>query len=187
MARRKLDHCPHCGCELSDPTAPRSDKQWGGFHHMVGLALDNWPENHPDIKPQGATKTDRREHLRAWLLVKAGFKLTIGEPLNKRNALDWGIVTRVVAAAMQPDATYPYRFPDERDGALVVDVPKSMKHITHEEFQPVFDEVLFLIERETSIKIEFIKKELRAHEQHTRRNRSRAARPKPAGAEVQNR
>jgi hypothetical protein len=187
MPRRKQDFCPHCGVELDDPTAPRSDKQWGGFHHMVGLALKNWPEAHPTFKPQGATKTDRREHLRAWLLVQAGYKMTIGEPLNKQQAMDWEIVKRVVAVAMQPDLEYPYRFPDERDGALVVDVPKSMKHITHGEFQPVFDEVLFLIERETGIKVEFIKRELRIYERHTRDNHARARRPKPAGAEVPDR
>lgn len=91
--------------------------------------------------------------------------MLIGEPLDKVRALtDWELVKRFVAVAMQPNAEHPYRFPreDAHTGALMVDVPRSIdwNSLDHAEFKPVFDEVLFIIERETGLKIEFIRQEI---------------------------
>ena len=44
---------------------------------------------------------------------------------------------------------------------LYIVEPKSIAEIRHEDFQPVFDEVLHLIQQHTGIDIKFIKQELR--------------------------
>ena len=161
--------CPHCGAgfvpEEAPTRLPRSPKQHRAFFRMVRIAADNWPETHP-FQPVGANRKAREEHMRAWLLVQANHKMIIGEPLDKVRAVsDWELVKRYVAVAMQPSAMHPYRFPreDAHTGALMVDVPRSIDWaaLSHEDFKPVFDEVMFIIERETGLKIEFIKQELR--------------------------
>jgi hypothetical protein len=53
--------CPECGCCLQDE---RSNKHLRMFHAFVAHCFENWPEE-ADFFP------DNREHLRAWLLVKA--------------------------------------------------------------------------------------------------------------------
>jgi hypothetical protein len=159
--------CPECGSIFDAstlPTAlPRSPKQHKAFFQMVRIATDSWPHNHPSFQPIGATRKQREEHMRAWLLVQANHKRTIGEPVRRQDLMDWDIVKRIAAAAMQPNAMYPYRFPDERNGALVIDVPKSIaeSEVPHTEFQGIFDEVMFVVQRETGLEVKFIKQELR--------------------------
>jgi hypothetical protein len=53
--------CPECGCCLQDE---RSIEHLRMFHAFVAHCFETWPED-ADFLP------DNREHLRAWLLVKA--------------------------------------------------------------------------------------------------------------------
>ncbi len=157
--------CPECGgifdVRAVRQSLPRSPKQHKAFFAMVRMAVENWREDHP-FQVSGATQRAREEHMRAYLLVQASHKFTLGEPLDRARVMSWDLVKRWAATAVQPDAQHPYRFLVERNGALVVDVPKSIDwfSLSHEEFKPVFDEVLFIIERETGLEVKFIKKEL---------------------------
>lgn len=155
--------CPECGCFLDRFSLPRSPKQHKAFFQMIKVALDNWPESH-SFRPVGIVEHHRQEHLRAWLLTTAGHKLVSGERLSRDDARDWDRVARFVAVALQPTPLHPYKFlREDHNGDLVVDMPKSIDWyaVSHEEFKPIFDEVLFIIEREIGIKVEFIKKEVR--------------------------
>lgn len=58
--------CPHCGGLLSKP---RSEADHRRFFALVAAAFEHWPELH-DFQPDSA------EHLRAWLLCKAGYRDT---------------------------------------------------------------------------------------------------------------
>lgn len=127
---------------------------------MVGIALDNWPEAHKDFHPEGVTRVDRLEHTRAWLLCEAKYRTIRGEKLRLESQMSRDELL-LFAAALQVTSHAKHCFLKEHNGVLYIVEPKSMADITHEEFQPVFDEVMFLIERETGIKVEFIKAELR--------------------------
>lgn len=62
----KQKACPHCGALL---TRPRSEADHRRFFALIAAAYHQWPELH-DFQPDDA------EHLRAWLLCKAGYKDT---------------------------------------------------------------------------------------------------------------
>ena len=57
--------CSHCGCDLRD--IPRSPPQHRRFFAVVAAAFDQWPHDH-GFQPED------REHLRAYLLIMAGWK-----------------------------------------------------------------------------------------------------------------
>ena len=60
----KQSHCPHCGVVL---TKIRSLPDHRRFFGVIAKAWENWPEGYSDFQPSSA------EHLRSWLLVKAGY------------------------------------------------------------------------------------------------------------------
>lgn len=158
--KAKLDHCPECGFVLDDALGYHSPKQFRAFHQMVRIALDNWPESHPEIQPMGATKTERFEHLRAWLLCKAGWRRVLGERLSTK-VLATAEEQVAFAKALYRAARHDHCFPAEYMDQIVVVTPKTMKSISHENLQQIFDEVIFIVERETGLKVEFIKQRIR--------------------------
>jgi len=60
-------HCPECGCVIKDDK-PRSNPQHRRFFGMIAAAYHQWPEQFKEFQPLDA------EHLRAWLLIKAGHR-----------------------------------------------------------------------------------------------------------------
>ena len=158
MTSKKHDHCPACGF-VFDETQPRSPKQHRAFFHMVWLALNQWPEAHA-FQPSGATHKDRFEHLRAYLLCEAKYRDVRGERMNLETQMTRDDIM-LFAAALQVTSRSKYCFLREHRGMLYIVEPKSIAEISHEDFQPVFDEVLHLIQQHTGIDIKFIKQELR--------------------------
>lgn len=61
-----MKHCPHCGCSL---TKARSGPDHRRFFAVIKAAFEHWPEGH-DFQPDDA------EHLRAWLICKAGYRIS---------------------------------------------------------------------------------------------------------------
>ena len=59
----KPSHCPHCGAITGKV---RSLPDHRRFFGMIGKAFDNWPHDH-SYQPPSA------EHLRAYLLISAGY------------------------------------------------------------------------------------------------------------------
>jgi hypothetical protein len=126
---------------------------------MVRIALENWPEKN-SFQPDGITKTDRFDHLRAYLLCRVGWRRILGERLDA-GVLHTEAEMVQFARALIREARSNYCFPAEHKGTVVIVAPKSIADVAHEELQPVFDEVMFQIEKETGIKVEFIKQELK--------------------------
>jgi hypothetical protein len=157
---RKLDHCPHCGCDLSDDSKlPRSPKQNRAFHHMIGMALDSWPEA-AEFQPEGRTKTARFEHIKAYLLCKARHRDILGDRLKAGVLHTEAEMVKFAQALIRESRERPC-FVTEHMGMVVIVAPKATADTSHEDFQPVFDEVMAQIEELTGIKVEFIKRELR--------------------------
>jgi hypothetical protein len=155
---KKLDHCPECGCVLSKYAQPRSPKQHRAFFHMIRMAFDNWPEKH-EFNP------DNPDHLRAWLLAKSGHRVIRNERLKAGTDMTAAQML-TFARALMLTSRDRYCFVVEHMGTIAIVEPKSIswETTTHEEFKPLFEEVLHLIEAEAGIKVEFIKQELRQFE-----------------------
>ena len=60
--KHRMDSCPHCGCLLAKA---RSRPDHNRLFALIDKAFMHWPEGR-DFQPQNA------EHLRAYLLVRAG-------------------------------------------------------------------------------------------------------------------
>jgi len=60
---RPAQTCPTCGA----PARHRSDEHHRLFFAVIKQVFDNWPEHFEQFQPRDA------EHLRAWLLIEAGW------------------------------------------------------------------------------------------------------------------
>jgi hypothetical protein len=168
MTKNALFNCPECGC-IFDPkftgiVQPRSEKQHKAFFHMIRVALDAWPDGYTDFRPDGLTETARREHLRAWLLCKAGWRRLIGQPLEPNAGPEdqvrfWS--TLLYAAQVEHVIAFPVY--DEKTGRRYGVAPKSIAEGECDpvDFRQVFEEVKFLIEEITKVTIVFTPKHLR--------------------------
>lgn len=161
----KHDHCPACGYVLSNEL-PRSPKQHRAFFHMVKIALKNWPEAYADYQPRGLTPRQKFEDLRAWLLCKAGHRCSIMAPLDRQQLLDAQNLAPIFEAVLLASRGAPTWPIQDEQGKVYFVQPKSINwnECSHEDFKVVFDEVLYIIEQITGIKIEFIKQELKRFE-----------------------
>lgn len=159
---KHLDFCPECGHVFEDVAHPRSPVQLRAFFHMVRMAQDGWKEDH-DFQPEGSTKKARFEHLRAWLLVKAKHRTIINERCNVGTAMAGPEMVAFTRAVLRAGRDHGHCFVVEHMQVLVGMVPKSIAPaaLEHFDFQQVFDEVMFIIQEETGITVEFIKQELR--------------------------
>lgn len=157
---RKLVHCPQCGFPLDEAPLPRSPKQHRAFFKMVKIAMEAWPESH-DYQPRGLTLRQRFEDLRAWLICRAGWRVEVMRLDLTTPPAPSALVElcRGLAAVARETPTFPV----ERDGIVHFVQPKSIswRECSHEDFRPVFDEVLYIVEQETGVKVEFIKQELK--------------------------
>jgi hypothetical protein len=159
--------CPECGCVFDHRAGakanPRSPKHHKAFFYMIRVAEESWPEAYKDFQPDGLDVRMRREHLRAWLTCKAGWRTLIGEPLSPGS----GVVetnTWWQHIVMHTLHHRKYVFPVEKEpGNWFAVTPRS---IAEEECDPpdyrqVFDEVKALIEDICGIEIKFIPAHLR--------------------------
>jgi hypothetical protein len=156
--------CPHCGgiFDLRSLRAitPRSPKQDRAFFRMIDLALTAWPSAYPDFQPEGVNDTDRRAHLRAWLIAKSGWRRLIGQPLEP-GAGD--VESDRFWAAMLHASRYEIVFRVEQNGKKFGVAPRSIAvgECDPVDFRTVFEEVKFLIEDICKIVITFTPKEVR--------------------------
>jgi hypothetical protein len=138
--------CPECGALLN---APRSHKHLGALFVFIKHAFENWPESH-EFQP------DNTEHLRAWLLVKAGHRAPqhVFRFANKR---ELQIVMGFVQEEMRVDrARGVYGWPVIQDGGLVIVRPKSIafNKLSEKAFCKISDGVFKVILDETGIGFE---------------------------------
>jgi len=118
-------------CPLSQQ---RSSDDHRRFFALVNAAFTHWPEQH-DFKP------DNAEHLRAWLLCKAGYRKTTMIETDEPAA-----TVASIEAAFRAADTYAFVRP-YGDGVAVYS-PKSLRFDKTDQkaFNAVRDEVSSIIE-----------------------------------------
>ena len=68
----KPNACPHCGTMLVKPRSPQDHKR---LFAVISAAFNQWPDR-SDFQP------DSSEHLRSWLLCKAGYRDVVTIPIE---------------------------------------------------------------------------------------------------------
>lgn len=148
-----MNHCPHCGCELTQKEGgkPRSVEQIRRYFAMLKHTWSNWPESHPQ---QFASS----EEMRAWLQMKAGAREVGAQiPLtgmSKERAM------LLAEAAIRGAGSFAW--PIINGDTLVIFRPKSISfgRMAHHDFCRLSDAVSDVIEAETGIKIEDMMREV---------------------------
>lgn len=144
-----MKSCPHCGAVL---TKARSLPDHRRFFGVIRAAYEQWPERH-EFQP------DNEEHLRAWLLCKAGYRETISIPV----AGDDPKVSRVavIAAEAALKASQSYSFVRPNGLGLAIFRPRSIAWDTlnQREFGPIRQAVEDVITAETGLDCEQLLRE----------------------------
>lgn len=135
-------------------TKPRRAKHHRLFFAVIAAAFENWPELHDQ-------QFENAEHLRAWLTVKAGFRDIFGERLRSDEADPKRMASFITKAMLKTRQAGGYGFVTEYNGSIVLLTPKSISwsKLSQEEFSPVADRVFQIIEQETGIPIEALKRD----------------------------
>lgn len=136
------DHCPECGCDLA-PKKRRSVPDHRRLFALIRQAHDNWPEGH-DFQPESP------EHLRAWLVCKAGWREATAYDLGDR--ADAAVVALALQAGIK--AARGVGFVRVVGRSVAVITPKSIdfRSMGQAEFGLLRDAVECVIEEETGIK-----------------------------------
>lgn len=135
------DHCPECGCDLA-PKKRRSVPDHRRLFALIGKAFSNWPEAH-DFQPETA------EHLRAWLVCKAGWREATAYDLGER--ADAAVVALALQAGIK--AAKGVGFVKVHGRSVAVITPKSMdfRAMDQAEFGLLRDAIEAVIALETGI------------------------------------
>jgi Protein of unknown function (DUF1367) len=133
---------------------PRRRKPHSMFFAAIARAFENWPELH-EFQPENP------EHLRAWLLVKAGYRSIFGESMNRLNNNPMRMLEFVKSAMERQRSAGGYSFVTEHRGSIVQIVPESIafSELDEDQFRPLRDAVYQLIEHHTGIPVVALKKE----------------------------
>jgi len=112
-----MTSCPHCGCDIGHK--PRSEADHRRFFALIGAAFAQWPEAH-EFQPSSS------EHLRSWLLCKAGHHEVITIPVEyaEDQPAMLRLVTLTVEAAMK--AADGYTFVRPHGSAIAVFKARSI-------------------------------------------------------------
>ena len=143
--------CGHCGCEQTEchhcgkPLSNRSESDHRRFFALIRAAFQNWPEQH-EFQPDDA------EHLRAWLLCKAGYRNVTTIPIedDTTDAM-MKLVMLTVEAAIK--AAKSHAFPRVHGHAIYVFTAKSIAFATlpQKAFNEVREAVTEIIELEVGV------------------------------------
>jgi hypothetical protein len=137
-------NCPHCGCEIETKKGgkPRSVEQHRRLFGLVRAAFANWPE-YCDFQPTN------EEHLRKWLIAKAGHYDTRTFELPETNSpAMMAAMMEFAEALLEADPDEGHRFGRWMGSKLVVFIPKSIafNKLAHKEACKLFDEIGAVIE-----------------------------------------
>lgn len=134
----KVITCPHCGCDVDVPT--RSGRQHRRFFKMIAAAYQNWPEAH-------AFQPDDSEHLRAWLLVKAGWSVSQTFSIDKVDDADMPAVSKSLVGIMLGFGR-PAWFKVSDNGTITGHMAKSISYpvMGHQDACRVFSDVESIVE-----------------------------------------
>ncbi len=147
-------HCPHCGCELTQ--SHRSARHHRRFFGLVTAAYNQWPER-SEFQPESP------EHLRAWLLVKAGHRETREIPVvAAEEHPGLAVLARLaIEAAFREAGAFAFINPDAGAGIVSIYRPKSIAHASCDQkaFSPIAEAVEQIIEQELNVTAEQLLRE----------------------------
>lgn len=137
--------CVNCGFPLTEHSRARSPQDHRRFFKLVHSTFHHWPE-------ANAFTPDNAEHLRAFLLIKAGYRdVTIIPCPEYADAKTLQMITTAAAAALKASKTYAFIRPHA--GGLAVFAPKSIAwdKLDQSGFNQIRDAVEAVIKQETGM------------------------------------
>jgi hypothetical protein len=145
--------CPECGCVLEKPrSAPHHRRLFG----LISAAFANWPESH-EFQP------DDPEHLRAWLLCRAGYREAreIEVAYSEHNPELAKATALVIQAAIEEAGAYAFIRPHPSGGSVAVYRPRSIawSRLSQKDFSPLAEAVEGVIESVIGVEAETLLKE----------------------------
>jgi hypothetical protein len=147
-------NCPNCGFKLSEHSHARSPADHRRFFKLISATFHHWPES-ADFVPDDA------EHLRAYLLCKAGYRDVTTIPVEF--AEDQPALLRLVSIAAEGavKAAKGHAFIRPHGSALAVFSAKSIAwdKLDQKGFNRLRDAVEAVIEAETGLKPDDILKQ----------------------------
>lgn len=153
MISKPPDHCPECGCLLTQ--SHRSSRHHRRLFALIHAAFNQWPEQN-EFQPESA------EHLRAWLLVKAGHRETREIPVQLAHDHP-GLATLArlaIEAAFREAGAFAFINPNG-NGVVSIYRPKSIAwhQLDQKKFAPIADAVEQIIENAIGVKADQLLKE----------------------------
>lgn len=138
------EHCPECGCEIGAKKR-RSLPDHRRLFALIKDAFDNWPEAH-EFQPESP------EHLRAWLVCKAGWREATAYDLGDK--ADAAVVAIALEAGIR--AARGVGFVRVVGRSVAVITPKSMdfRAMGQHEFGLLRDAITDIIRAVTGIDAE---------------------------------
>jgi hypothetical protein len=141
--------CEHCG---RPTTKPRSAADHRRFFGVINAAFDQWPESFEFVP-------DDAEHLRSWLLCKAGYRETVSIPVEGDDESVARLAVLAVEGALK--AAHSHAFVRPYSHGIVVFLPKSLNWSTlgQRQFVEVREAVESEIEKVIGVKCDALLKE----------------------------
>ena len=137
--------CPSCGFPLTEHSRARSPQDHRRFFKLIHSTYHHWPE-------ANAFTPDSAEHLRAFLLCKAGYRDVTMIPCPEyADAKTIQMISAAAAAALKASKSYAFIRPHA--GGLAVFSPKSIAwdKLDQSGFNRIRDAVEAVIRDETGM------------------------------------
>lgn len=147
-----MNTCPQCKQAIRH--APRSSMDHRRFFGVIAALFHHWPEHH-DFQPDDA------EHLRKWLLVKAGYRTATFIPIECEST-DTRMVVRSIEAAVR--AADDHCFLRQHGSGVAVFKAKSISwdKLDQKQFNAVRNAVEEVIKAETGLDPDALLKQMEA-------------------------
>lgn len=141
--------CESCGQPLK---RARSEPDHRRFFALIAAAYANWPERH-EFQPSSS------EHLRAWLICKAGHYDVTTIPIEDGHPAVAKLATLAAEAAIKAAGTHAFVRP--HGSALAVFAAKSIAwdKLSQRDFSPIRQAVEDIIEAEVGVPVDRLLKE----------------------------
>lgn len=126
-------------------TKPRRHKHHRFFFATLANYFENWPES-------ASFQPDNEEHLRAWAIVRAGYRDLIGERLD-HDVGDVAAMSNFITRCLAKQREHGYGFVTIHNGSLVFATPRSIAWdvLDQAAFAPIADAVFAVLERESGL------------------------------------
>lgn len=137
------EHCPECGCEIGAKKR-RSLPDHRRLFALIKDAFDNWPEAH-EFTPENP------EHLRAWLICKAGWREAKAYDLGDK--ADAAVVAIALEAGIKAARGVAFVRVIGRSVAVITPLSMDFRKMGQAEFGLLRDAITDLIKAETGIDV----------------------------------